>query len=257
VLIVATQRGASTEIAETVGNHPCAVSFNELLERGHFPSGYDKYVDATKMEGFPKYLRMTRDALRRKAWLSDALMVRERFCAARPAVVKQLCGDLCIVALKAHLNVLAIATDKSWFELVNSSLVRAVIVERDAKQLFCSIQRVKQTGDWGHTPEAHARFAEAHDNTTTAANRTVHECNLAYLKKFKATLQTRFGATRDALKAANRPWLELPFASYVGDQERSAERMLHFVGLRSPPPAWRSACPMAWCRECRWPEHDG
>ena len=43
VLIVSTQRGASTETAEAIGSHPCAASLNEALYKPDMPVGYEKY----------------------------------------------------------------------------------------------------------------------------------------------------------------------------------------------------------------------
>ena len=59
VLIVSTQRGASTELAELVGNHPCGTSFNELLVRPHFPAGYSKYVRSKR--GYGQFLTTAND----------------------------------------------------------------------------------------------------------------------------------------------------------------------------------------------------
>ena len=96
VLVVSTSRGASTEVAERFGWHPCGVSFNELLVHAHLPRGYDRYVPHSG--GHPTlkdFLGVER--LRHDQWLSDALAVRASFCSSRPREVLDACGDVCVL----------------------------------------------------------------------------------------------------------------------------------------------------------------
>ena len=268
VLIVSTQRGASTELAELVGNHPCGASFNELLQHAHFPSGYDKYdhkcVRAEYHEGvvnaslptwawqmqctYRQFLNVS--SLRKSHWLDDAREVRARFCASRPAQVATVCGDTCVVSLKMHLNnYVERVSDPDWVRLVTARDVRAVVVQRNASENYCSIRRAIASHDWGHVPAAHKHPYNA-SNTP---------CNLSSDKArdFVATVPKRFDATRAALAAAGRPFLELPFPEYIANTSRAAARVYAFSGLRQPPPKWQGACCLPWCKRCNWPMSSG
>ena len=126
VLIVSTQRGASTETAEAIGSHPCAASLNEALYKPEMPVGYEKYNHRTD------FYRELGVSFHHDTWLEDALKAREAYCDARPAEVKQASGARAIV-LKMHLNqMLHAKADPSWLRLVTSNHARAIVVERDA-----------------------------------------------------------------------------------------------------------------------------
>uniref|UniRef100_A0A7S0J4Z1 Sulfotransferase domain-containing protein n=1 Tax=Calcidiscus leptoporus TaxID=127549 RepID=A0A7S0J4Z1_9EUKA len=238
VIIVSTQRGASTETAETIGSHPCAASFNELLVHSQFPTGYARY----RKGSYARYLNVSK--LRHDSWLSDALAVREGFCKSRPKVLLDACGDVCVVVLKMHLNnFISSATDTPWLALVTSEHTRAIIVEREGLQNYCSILSAKTTHDWGHTPDAH--------NQTLSSGRPCEKTKAS--ERFVKNVQQRFFSTRSSLQRANRSWLELPFAEYIADPTAAAERMLSFIGLQRPPPKWRSICALPWCAAYRWP----
>ncbi len=256
VLIVSTQRGASTELAELVGNHPCGASFNELVVHGQFPSGYDKYdrkcARAVYHKGvgcaYRQFLNVS--SLRKPRWLDDAREVRARFCESRPAQVATVCGDTCVVSLKMHLdNYVQRVSDPDWVRLVTAKDVRAVVVQRNASENYCSIRRAIASHDWGHVPATHKHPYNA-SNTP---------CNLSSDKArdFVATVPKRFDATRAALAAAGRPFLELPFPEYIANTSRAAARVYAFSGLRQPPPKWQGACCLPWCKRCNWPMSSG
>ena len=239
-VVVSTQRGASTETAEAIGKHPCAVSLNELLG-GHrkppFGHEYNKYLTVDMLSRLaPNF------DFRRNAWLPDALTIRKAFCSRRPTKVKAACGEACLVVLKMHLNnYIDSATDAPWLELITSPLTRAIVVQREALANFCSIRKARTRLDWGHTPQAQ-RSSASFPCAPTAASR-----------EFEKNVTSRFNVTRHALEQANRSWLELPFAEYVADPSAAAVRMLNFVGLRQPPPRFRDTCTYSWCRTYSWP----
>ena len=69
---------------------------------------------------------------------------------------------MCVVALKMHLNKFVhTPLDPDWERLVTAQGVRAVVVQRDALETFCSIKRSQSTLDWGHTPGAHKNASHA------------------------------------------------------------------------------------------------
>ena len=241
VLIVSTQRGASTETAEAIAAHPCATSWNELLLHAHFPKGYN-YPQGSLQD----LLNVSR--LRHATWLADALAVRRRVCSTRPKALVDACGDVCVVALKMHLNnYIASATDGPWLELVTSEHVRAIVVERDGLETYCSILRAKRTGDWGHTPQAHTSNESRLPCVRSEASERCGWRNESRLpcvrteasERFVADVRARFAATRSALRGANRTWLELPFATYVANPSAAAARMRAFVGLQDAAPRAR------------------
>ena len=188
----------------------------------HFPKGYN-YPQGSLQD----LLNVSR--LRHATWLADALAVRRRVCSTRPKALVDACGDVCVVALKMHLNnYIASATDGPWLELVTSEHVRAIVVERDGLETYCSILRAKRTGDWGHTPQAHTSNESRLPCVRTEAS-----------ERFVADVRARFAATRSALRGANRTWLELPFATYVANPSAAAARMRAFVGLQDAAPRAR------------------
>ena len=129
----------------------------------HFPTGYARY---RKGSSYQDYLNVSK--LRHASWLSDALAVREGFCKSRPKVLLDACGDVCVVVLKMHLNnYISSATDAPWLALVTSEHTRAIIVEREGLQNYCSILSADRTHDWGHTPDAH--------NQTLRSGRPCHK----------------------------------------------------------------------------------
>ena len=243
VLIVSTQRGASTETAEAIGSHPCAASLNEALYKPEMPVGYEKYNRRTD------FYRELHVSFHHDTWLEDALKAREAYCDARPAEVKQACGSACAIVLKMHLNqMLHAEADPSWLRLVTSNHARAIVVERDAFTTFCSIAKVKECHDWGHTPDTHR------SDTRHAKCRENFRCEPSdKSRKFEDSVHGRFAATRSALRAANRSALEMPFDRYVENTTAAELRMLDFVGLRVPPPEWRDTCTYSWCANYSWP----
>lgn len=58
VLIIGNRRGATTETAEHIGNHPCAASFNELVVGDHFPSPWDEYRKYKHGRSMARYLKI-------------------------------------------------------------------------------------------------------------------------------------------------------------------------------------------------------
>ena len=188
VVILSTQRGASTETAEAFGRHPCAVSFNEMVQSVRFPGGYSgEYVEGTAVPAHKSG---------KKGWNFDdfigrrfkptnvsveALRGRAKFCDARPPAVRQFCGDACVVALKVHFNVypskiplpmrldpqqfdtwsandsdaFPYAEQASWAEFLTREDVLAVALRRNLTQAWCSLMWSEQLHDFGHSPSAH------------------------------------------------------------------------------------------------------
>ena len=236
VLIVSAARSASTEMAEAIGNHPCGASFNELLVKPHFPVGYSKYVNGSLSD----FLNVSR--LRKHNWLGDARAVRARFCDSRPAAVAKVCGHTCPVSLKMHLNKYVVeAMDPDWLQLVTAEDVRAVVVEREGVDNYCSIAKAEATADWGHTPTAHKNVSFKCDADSRSA------------WHFVQSMARKFNATRSALAAANRPKLEIPFAQYAVDPSHAVALIYAFSGLRQPPKNWQGKCGLPWCRDSIWP----
>lgn len=239
-VIVSTARGASTETAEALGAHPCAVSLNEMLG-GHTwtPTGYERYRPKTNLL---HELHLGR-GLKHSRWLADALYVRERFCALRPQEVKESCDSACLVVFKMHLDgYIEDANDGPWETLITSEDVAAIVVQRDAMENYCSMRKAIERKDWGHTPGTHA-------------DQTPWNCrgkDEAAKKQYVTNVPKKFNATRESLERASRPWLEIPFATYVADPAAAEERMLDFVGLQLPPLRWRSTCTYSWCKEYSW-----
>jgi len=252
VIIVSTQRSASTETAELIGKHPCGVSFNELLWAPQFPLGY-AYREYTQ---FKDYLGVR--VIGRDNWLGNALDVRRGFCQSRPQVVLDACGDLCVVALKIHLNQEQLSgpfvihaseqsgnetdIDPQWKKLLTYYGTRAVIVERDEEETHCSIARAERTRDWGHTPDAH----KYNFNATPCAN-------LAPNDKWASRVRESFNVSRSALRTAERPYLELPFSYWVANTRAAEDKLLAFAGLFRPPEAFEGKCWLPWCKSYSWP----
>jgi len=240
VVIVSTRRGASTEMAENVGRHPCGESLNELLVHAHVPDGYAKYKSAS----LTGVLHITR--LRHELWLSDALAVREQVCQSRPKAVVDVCGHVCLVALKMHLDnnhYINSSKDPYFVQLITSPHVRTVVVQRDTFQNYCSIQKMQMTHDYGHTPATH------HSDNISIPKCVETSQSKAWAKK----VEERFDSARRALERHGRKWLEMPFAKYVANQEDETVRLLNFLGLQKPPSPWWGACGAPWCQPWAWP----
>ena len=151
-----------------------------------------------------------------------------------------------------HLNCFVAAdADPDWLRLVTAKDVRAVVIQRDAMEAYCSIERAMATHDWGHTPAAHLPKNRNRTSRCDVSSRAA--------RTFEATVPARFNATRTALAAAGRPFLDLPFSQYVADSSSEAARVLAFCGLRQPPPKWRDSCCQPWCKtkRCGWPAASG
>jgi len=252
VVIVSTQRGASTEAAEMLGStHPCSASFNELLARPQFPDGYDRYRSDKTLQDYVgiEKLRFSEAPLFQDLFKSAA-EVRRNFCASRPKEILDVCGDTCVTVLKMHLNeeaMLRDANDPAWLELITAPGVRAALIERDERDTFCSIERAQKSGDWGHSPSEHSA-------SQNAARESI-PCNPNTRKadKFVKEVQDRFEQTRAALTKNNRTWLELPFDEFIQDTTASQKRLYDLAGLQMPPPSWQETCALPWCAKYTWP----
>ena len=249
VVVVSTRRSASTEAAEVVGDHPCGASFNELLHYDKFPSGFPKYAKGSHPSDFldlPTVLKRGRPkkGLGHDDWLGDATAARAKFCESRPAVVRDACGDTCVVALKLHVdNFVEGDRDPKFAELVTAPTVAAVLLERDAAAARCSLDHARAHGDWGHTPDAHAAAKDA--------------CRPgAATRDYGRRVAARFRFAREALDRAGRPRLELPFDAYVADVANASARILAAAGLALPPEPWRRTCAEPWCANASWPACD-
>jgi len=252
VIIVSTQRSASTETAELIGKHPCGVSFNELLWAPQFPLGYAY----NENKQFKDYLGVK--VIGRENWLGNALGVRRGFCQSRPQVVLDACGDLCVVALKIHLNQENLsgpfviqtsedgrnetAIDAQWEKLLTYHGTRAVIVERDEEETRCSIARAQRMRDWGHTPDAH----KVTYNATPCASLMTND-------KWASRVRESFNVSRAALRRAARPYLELPFAYWVANTHAAENKLFKFAGLIRPPKVFEGKCWQPWCKSYSWP----
>jgi len=243
VIMVSTARGASTETAEALGStHPCSASFNEVLKYSNFPVGYDRY---RQDQSYKDYFSPC--PLSHHRWLQDAVTARSRFCAGRPQEVRDVCGSVCVVVLKMHLDAfIDNEHDPAWTELIMSKHVRAAVIERNERDTFCSIQRSQVSNDWGHTPsESTGKVSRKDipcDETSAAADDFVHK------------VQLRFNTTRELLgqKEASS-WIELPFNEYIADVDAGRTRLYELAGLQMPPNEWRDTCGLDWCAHFSWP----
>ena len=266
VVVVSTQRGASTEVAETVGMHPCGASFNELLVHGQFPSGYDKYKQVEG--GIPAALNQLAGEeivgthLRHRRWLDDAVRVRDRFCSSRPQPVKDHCGEDCVVALKMHLNnYIDSARDEAWIHLLTSPHVAAVVVQREGVENYCSIVAAQETGFWGHNPAEHinAGGTEETDTIIEKAAELKSKCiaeNSTAANEWSKEIDARFDVARQELNRAGRLWLDVPFEQFVdegggGVRSEWALRILGHLDLGDPE-VW-DTCGLPWCTNYSWP----
>ena len=245
VIIAGTQRGASTSAAEALGStHPCSASFNEVFRSAHFPEGFGRYRSDATYANF-----LTPCPLRHDRWLQDAIAARDSFCNTRPQEVKNVCGSVCVVVLKMHLNqMIDTALDPAWVQLLSSERVRAAVIERDARDTYCSIHRSEVSGDWGHTPSEHSLDRPSRDDVP--CDPMSDAANL-----FEEAVRHRFNTTR-ALLISRRDadsWIDLPFDEYVSDTTAARARLYELAGLLTPPPAWRDACALAWCANYSWP----
>lgn len=252
VLILGNRRGATTETAEHIGNHPCAASFNELIRSDHFPRGYRKYKHK---EGMKKYLKIKR--LTPAHQLSSALEARAHFCNARPDAVKRVCGDVCVIAFKVHLDTMDVSE-----EFYADRRTRAVVLERDRLQNFCSNFWAYSHADSGHTPSAHKTKGLVRPPCTPANV----EKDGAYFRKsgswkgakgnyaaYDALITPKFNAIRRHLNERNRSTLELPFEEYIADAAAANRKLWEFAGLLPPPNDWGPVCPYTWCSHELWP----
>jgi hypothetical protein len=258
VLILGNRRGATTETAEHIGNHPCAASFNELVLNDHFPVGYQKYNidDNTKYgKGMQRYLKIKR--LHPNHQLSSALKARTRFCNARPDAVKRVCGDVCVIAFKVHLDKMNVSE-----EFYADRRTRAVVLERDRLQNFCSNFWAYTYNDYGHTPSVH-KTKDLVRPPCTLAN-VLPEKGSAYFRKswkgakgnyaaYDALITPKFKAIRRHLHERNRSTLEMPFEEYIADTAGANRKLWKFAGLLPPPNDWGPVCPYAWCSHKLWP----
>ena len=131
-----------------------------------------------------------------------------------------------------------------WARLVTGGGVRAVVVQRDALANYCSIQRARTLGDYGHTPEKHVHNA----------SEFVCPENSKAARLFVKTVPALFNATRRVLTDAGREFLELPFAQYVKAPNLESRRILAFAGLGWPSAAWGGTCSEPWCSAYKWPQ---
>ena len=238
-VVVGTRRGASTEVAEIIGNHPCGYSFNEMLKHGHFPTGYEKYRH--RATDLASYLnpQIFRDA----HWLDDARRARAEFCAGRPRVVRETCGGVCVVALKMHVKAyLNHNNAASWKRLLSASDVASFIVTRNTLQNHCSLGWATTNKCWGHNPNQ-----KGEGNCTPALRPPCVASNKS--RTFGRKVMARMNVTRATLASAGRGWLELPFETYIADPVDGARRVLAAAGLAVPALAWSTTCAVAWCTD--------
>ena len=279
-IIVSTQRSASTDAAEVIGSHPCGASFNELLFDAKVPSGYDKYE---RSRGLDAYLNLTGSALRHSHWLEDALQARELVCEQRPSEIKARCGERCVVALKMHLTRTTEDRDPYAIELLTDKRVAVVVLERGGTDNYCSIEAAQNTDYWGHNPGQHASsqggeelaatakaecLAAQDDDGTTAQTPRAVKYPVAALEPgvnaagetnaqhWAAVVSRRFEVVRDEMRSARRPWLELPFATYVADASAASGLILDHVRLARPEAGGGDAdtCWVPWCKRSVLPE---
>lgn len=258
VLIIGNRRGATTETAEHIGNHPCAASFNELVAEDHFPSPWDEYRKYKHGRSMARYLKMKK--LDPNHQLASALKARNRFCNARPDSVKCVCGDTCVIAFKVHLDAMYISevfyTDRR---------ARAVVLERNRLQNFCSNFWALSHGDHGHRPGTHS-FRPTIERPPCTLESVLPENGRSYFKggalwkdpkgnyaAYDALVTPKFKEVRLLLNEHNRSTLELPFEEYIADTTGANQKLWEFAGLLPPPNDWGPVCPYAWCARKTWP----
>lgn len=281
LLIASTRRSASSEAAEQIGNHPCAASFNELVEHAHFQPGYSKYKanldpgkggtsvfdqEHTPNAGYEEYTGFHSLSKAPPNMLANALAARQKFCDARPQVVLDVCGSVCVIALKIHMDVshcqgkkVTECTGPDVLNLITYQHAKTVFLERSRLANFCSLQWALFSNDYGATPDTHATKYTSRPpcNTGEEANAIFNGYKNVGLwltfEKFVKKVDMGFGRSRDALRKRGQAALEVTFADYVKDPAAEAERMLTFAGLVTPVGEWLDVCPYAWCVEMKWP----
>jgi len=245
--IISTSRGASTEVAEYVGSHPCAVSFNEILYHNRFPSNYEKrYI---QNGDYKKYLKLSHINGNPSNWLSSIKAARTTFCQGRPTEVKDVCGDVCVVALKIHINLSKDYKEKfkGYKNLLAYKGSGVIVVERDFYQVYCSIDYARNGGGWGHKP------SQGHVKPKPNCTKLVQNNKKA--KEFVQSVTKRFNETRAYLQGKCVPSLELPFTYFVStDAAAVKEALFRHLGLISPPKRWRDTCSQPWCPKYSWPK---
>src|SRR3546814_5230882 len=143
-IILSRHRGGTSHLSSVLGQHPCVLNGNEILNRS-------PHQDALRAHSI--------------APMSTAEIVADpmRFLrAARGPLCQQhagkQCGKQCMIVLKLfdiHLRTKAIP-----MLLANDTSV--LVLERHPEHAYCSLLHASQTGDWETTPAAYALngFAE-------------------------------------------------------------------------------------------------
>ena len=262
VVIVSQRRAASTDMAEAFGLHPCAVSFNELFMHTHVPVGNPKYDPQRHIIAHSRYTANT-------SIIDFIKIARNRYCENRPAVVRDVCGDTCVVSWKMHDNYVRHNPNPNKFdnpftELLRSNDVSIVVTKRDAAERECSLKHARSTNDWGHNPDEHQEYIKNNPTSSKIVNidESNHPCPInasgwflqqqeAYYQHINEQIHHReSGPTGDPINV-----LILPFEEYTSDTEASKLKLLEFAGLTlaNVPLEYQNTCTVSWCKTFIWP----
>lgn len=277
VIIASDARSASTEMAEGIARHPCAVSFNEAMVMGpDVPIGYTRYNRPAKRsfrdrhQFIDKHLQWSFKS-RRHTVLETAQSVRQHYCEHRSKELNAICGDSCVVVFKMHAK--AFLKKKGRYAFIHSSKeVYTIVSERDTAQKYCSLQKAHHLHYYAHTPEQHnlttRAFAKGVSLSEEEAEREREResefvCEpekMTRFFKYKKSVDAYYKIIRDGIaasgKVVDKTAMEINFPEYVSDPEAAHQTMWDFLGLPSVSHEWwdnDQSCHVEWCHKIHYP----
>lgn len=247
VAVIAEPRSASTEVAEAIAQHPCGYSFNEVFGHDRTPTYYEQY--SQERMNLWRYLEGgSTDELwqtKHNHMMEFLLEARTNFCAARDDAVLEICGKVCVVAVKIHSHMVKKAG--SLESLLASNETRAIVLHRDPATRQCSVNRSMATHQHPHSPEQYAQLGDEH---------AVAPCATTATPNFVKSQERYYDRVRRCLRDNDKALsLEISFEWYASTgQPANNDAVRAFAGLHPfPVPAWSGTCTEYWCERLSWP----
>jgi len=252
VVIAASPRSASTSVAETIADHRCSISFNEMFShrggnlwhpqgmRGNalgclYPVGPPcESIKGGCQSGW--YRGRFHHALDTMIALSKSYCNRKHNDRSSPA---PSCNGKCVIAIKLF-GPDQFANDKrelyfnaykdSLAELMTFNGTRVVVVERDAADDECSYNYSKRSGVWHG---GNKKLETAWKN---------HNCRTQPSPRFAYGHKKWYDWVRDTMKKNAAPSLELPFETFIEDVPDARRRLRKFADLPDEPEFDQPGC---------------
>lgn len=241
VMVFGAQRAASTSIADALGSHMCATSFNEFTGHPRFaqalPDSEHDCMEAAQCDfvrggcNGPRWLHRTTNILDVFKESRNAWCTRNH---SHPRSPWPSCQESCVVSSKFHAHlwhpdVISAAMKESLKQMMAYPGTRVVLVERiDLAAQECSLNYSLATDIWhGGDHAVQDRWKQEH-------------CSGKATQQFKKRMRGFYSWVRKTLEGFNKTYFDLPYEKYVANPKGSEAQLHSFAGL--PPQSYRASC---------------